>query len=501
MSFGAIDWAVFGGYFAVLALSSWLFARVRIDSARDFFVGGNRIGMFAAAVSILATSQSAATFLGAPDFSYRKDWTFLGFYASALLAVVFVAGVLVPRFYAMRAVTVYELLEKRYGPEAKRAAGAMFLLGRIFASGARLYIGALAVAMLLYGDIEAPHMAVSIGVLLAGALAYAAFGGVRSVIYSDAIQAFTYVGAGIAVLVYLMQALSADPATLWHLLATEEKLTLVRGGGTFGIASLLVGWTLLNIAAYGLDQDMTQRVLSCRDGRSGARALYVSMALTVPVALLFLAIGSLLYLYYRHPELSGFEGTLSQVFAGEKVTVFMHFILDEMPEGLRGLVTVGAIAAALSSTNSVLSAMASVAVEDFYRPFARRRGMVEEAHFVRAGRIAVAVFALALGMMAMLSYYWQRASDVPLLAFALAVMSFAYAGLLGVYAAAIFTRRGSAHGVSWALGGGFFTVAAMQPQVVPALAAWFPAPWPLAAGTAVSFAIMQAVSPRGAQRQ
>jgi solute:Na+ symporter, SSS family len=489
MGFSLLDWTVFAGYFLLLALTSWLFSRVTIRSSREYFVGGNSVPMFAAAVSVLATSQSAATFLGGPEFAYGNDLSFLGFYFSALLAVIFVAKVLVPRFYAINAVTVYELLEKRYGAKAKREAGVMFLVGRVLASGARLYIGALAVSMIVFGDIGAGHLLVAVLMLVAGALAYTYFGGVKSVIYSDAIQAFTYIGAGIAVLLYLYSALHTDFSTMSALLSQEHKLTLIdTGGGNFSLASLLTGWLLLNIAAYGLDQDMTQRILSCKDGRSGARALIFSVVLTIPVVLLFLAIGLLLYLFYQHPELSGFGGAELREFDGEKITIFMTYILNEMPEGLRGLVTVGAIAAALSSTNSVLAAMASVAVEDIYRPWKTARGMTEERHYVAAARLAVVVFAVILTLMAMVSYYWQRATDLPLVSFALGVMSFAYAGLLGVYASALFTKRGSEGSVQWALAGGLLTVLAFQPYVFGITVG--PA-WPLVAGTAVSFGIMQ----------
>jgi solute:Na+ symporter, SSS family len=489
MGFDTLDWTVFTGYFLILALTSWLFSRFKIRSSRDYFVGGNSVPMLAVAVSLLATTQSAATFLGGPEFAYRSDLTFLGFYFSALLAVIFIAKVLIPRFYAINAVTVYELLEKRYGAKAKREAGVMFLVGRVLASGARLYIGALAVSMIVFTDIAPPHMLVAVMLLVAGALAYTYFGGVKSVIYSDAIQAFTYIGAGVAVLVYLYGALHTDFGTVFRLLEAEQKLTVIDTGvGDFSLRNLLGGWLLLNIAAYGLDQDMTQRVLSCKDGRSGARALVVSIILTIPVVLLFLVIGLLLHLYYNHPELSGIGGGAVQQFHGEKITIFMAYILNEMPTGLRGLVTVGAIAAALSSANSVLAAMASVAVEDIYRPWKTARGVTDERHYVAAARAAVLAFAAILAVTAMVSYYWQRATDLPLVSFALGVMSFAYAGLLGVYASAIFTARGSEKTVPWALAGGLLTVLVLQPYFFGSAVSLG---GQLVAGTAVSFAIMQ----------
>jgi SSS family transporter len=496
-AFGTLDWAVFIVYFLVLTLTSVLFSRMKVKSTRDYFVGGNTVPMFAVAISVLATSQSAATFLGGPEYSYTKNLTFIGFYISGLVAVWFVAKVLIPRFYAINAVTVYELLEKRYGSTAKKQAGVMFLIGRLFASGARLYIGALAISMILFLDITPLHVAISIAILMLGALAYVYFGGVKSVIFSDIIQAVTYIGAGLAVLVYLYMALQTDFGTIVSTLQTDEKLKLVDWsmGGGFSIWALFGGWLLLNIAAYGLDQDMTQRALACRDTKEAQRSLMMSIYLTIPVAMLFLAIGLLLYLFYQHPELSSVSGEVVQSFDGEKITIFMYYILHEMPEGMRGLVTVGAIAAALSSSNSVLGAMASVAIEDIYKPWRLAKEKVEEMHFVRAGRVAVLLFALALSLMAMLSYYWQQSTKLPLLSFALGVMAFAYTGLLGVYATAIFTKRGNATTVPLAFILGFTTVLLLQPYIlgdtIGEMVGWkIGFAWQLVIGTLVAFGVM-----------
>jgi len=118
-NFSALDWIIFSSYFLVLVLTSVILSQSNIKTSRDYFTGGNAMPMFAVAISVLATSQSAATFLGGPEYSFGKDLTFLGFYLSALLAVIFVAKVLVPRFYAINAITVYEYLEYRYNAAAR----------------------------------------------------------------------------------------------------------------------------------------------------------------------------------------------------------------------------------------------------------------------------------------------------------------------------------------------------------------------------------------------
>jgi SSS family transporter len=480
-TFSPADWFVFAFYFLLLAFTSFIFSRKKIDSTREYFIGSNTMPMFAVAISVLATSQSAATFLGAPEYSYRYDFTFIGFYISALVAVIFVSNFFIPKFYEMKAITVYELLEKRYGESAKRQAGIMFLVGRIFASGARLYIGSLAISMIVFGDILFSHISLSIAILVIGALSYTYFGGVKSVILSDVIQAITYTGAGVAVLIFLYYSL--DHLNIIEILNQHNKLDFIDTSldGKFSLLALFSGWLLLNIAAFGLDQDMTQRVLSCKNSKEAKRSLIVSILLSIPVVLLFMAIGSLLFVFYQNT-------TISQSFEGEKITIFMYYILNEMPDGLRGLVSVGAIAAALSSTNSVLGAMTSVAIEDIYKPWQLKKAKTNEQALLKASKLMVIFFAIALSLMAMLSFYLQRYSDLSLLSFALGIMAFAYSGLLGVYFSAIFTSRGNASSVPWALGGGFFTVLALQPYSF-GISIGFS--YQILIGTIVAFAIMQ----------
>lgn len=480
-AFSFLDWIVFISYFLLLAISSYILSGTKINSSREYFLSPTKVPMFAVAMSVLATSQSAATFLGVPEYSYTHNFTFIGFYFSALVAVIFISYVLIPKYYEMKAVTVYELLESRYGQNAKKQAGIMFLIGRVLASGARLYIGALAISMILFNDVIFLHVGISVLILMFGALAYTYFGGVRSIILSDVIQAITYVGAGIAVLVYLYYSL--ENIEIMKTLQEHNKLNFIDTSidGKFNIFTLFGGWLLLNIAAFGLDQDMTQRVLACKDKNEAAKSLIVSILMTIPVVLIFLSIGALLYLFYM-------QSNVTQDFSGEKITIFMYYILNEMPDGLRGLVTVGAIAAALSSANSVLGAMASVAIEDLYKPWKLKHGEIDEYHFVKASRVAVIFFAIVLSLMAIISFFWQKHSNLSLIGFALGVMSFAYTGLLGVYFSAIFTSRGNQKSVLWALISGFITVLALQPYTFGINLDFS---WQIIIGTAVAFFVTQ----------
>jgi solute:Na+ symporter, SSS family len=490
-SFTLADWAVLGLYVALLSAAGWLTTRRGMKS-EDYFLAGHHAPTWLVAVSVLSTVQSAATFLGVPDNSYRGNFTYLGGVLAALIAAWIVANVLIPRFYALKVTTVYELLESRFDATARRAAGVMYLIGRIFASGARLYLAALAVSMILFLDVSFEHTAIAALILLVFGLVFTFMGGLEAVIWSDLVQVVLYVGAALVVAWLLWADLPMSTGEAIAVLQAKGKLAVIDPtfdlSAPWGLFAVLTGVMLLNLASSGLDQDITQRLLACEDAKHGARSLYASVWLSLPVIALFLVIGALLYLHY--------DGGAANQFRGEKVTVFMHYILTELPPGLRGLVTVGVIAAA--AINSGLISMSAVLVNDLYRPFAGDNG---EAHFVRMGRIASVVLGLALLGMALLSWHWQRYADSALLDFVLGVMAFAYSGLLGVYGVALFSTRGSSTSVIAAFVAGFVTVLAFQPFAIdllglPLALKGVAFPWQLVLGTLVAAAVC-AVGKRG----
>jgi Na+/proline symporter len=363
--------------------------------------------------------------------------------------------------------------------------------------------------MVMFLDVEPQHLVIASFVLLLFGLAFTFMGGLNAVIWSDLVQVILYVGAAVLVLFFLLSKIPASLPEIYAALAHapdgSNKLQIIDPSfnltAPFGLLAVFTGLTLINIANSGLDQDTTQRLLACDNARDGSRALMASVWASIPVILLFLVIGSLLHIFYERPDVMAASGAaVAGTFGGEKITVFMHFILSEIPPGLRGLVTVGIIAAA--AINSGLISMSAVLINDFYRPYAERRGARDERHFVAAGRAATVILGLTLFAMSILCYYWQRYSDLPLLDFVLGVMAFAYSGLLGVYATALFTRRGSSASVIAALIGGFLVILMFQGVVVdalglPAVMKTIAFPYQLCIGTIIATLICMAGKQRG----
>ena len=513
LPFSLADWLVIAAYLLLLVAGGWIFTPRRTASAHDYFLAGGSVPAWLAALSVLSATQSAATFLGGPDYGYHGDLTYLGGNIAGLIAAVFVAHVMIPRFYAIRATTAYELLTLRFSERATRWAGGMFLVGRVFAGGARVYLAAIAIAMVVTGSVGAQGIIVAAAALIVASVAFTFVGGLKSVLWNDLIQFVVYVGSAIAVLVFLRLSIPVSNAEILRALGDTpqgvDKLRLFDFSADlskpFSMLAIVTGLTLLYIANAGMDQDTTQRLLSCKDAKTGARSLYLSVLATVPTVGMFIVIGLLLYIFYDRPDLMGGTGAVAaSKFGGEKISIFMHYILTQLPGGLRGLVTIGICAAAVATTNSALNAMSSVLVQDFYRPWRNRRGSVDEHHFVQAGRAGMGVIGFAMFLMAVASFYWQRHSSMGLLEFALQVMVFSYAGLLGVYFTALFTTRGTTDSAIAALLVGFATIVLLQPAIahavgLPAGLIGLAFPFQLCIGTALAFLICAA--PRGPGRR
>ncbi|MCP5385206.1 MAG: sodium:solute symporter [Novosphingobium sp.] len=507
--FSLLDWLVIGLYVTLLFTGGWLFRPRQTEDTHDYFLAGGQVPAWMAAISVLSATQSAATFLGGPDYGFRNDYTYIAGNIGGLIGALFVAHYMIPRFYAIKATTVYELLETRFSRRAMRWAGGMFLIGRVFAGGARVYLAAIAVSMVMFASIDATGIVIAAALVMLAAFLFTFAGGLRSVILNDLLQFAIYLGAALATLIWLWTSIPASAADIVHGLANApdgvNKLRLFDWSfdpaKPFAMPAIVFGLSLLYIASTGTDQDVTQRLLASPDAKIGSRGLMLSLVGTVPVVFMFITIGLLLHVVYQRPELMGGKTLeLGTTFEGQKISTFMHYFLTQLPAGLRGLVTAGVFAAAIATTNSALNAMSSVMVQDFYRPWKEKRAQVGEHHYVQAGRWGMAIAGIAMFGFAVVSFYWQRASDKPLLEFALQVMVFAYAGLLGVYFTALFSSRGTTNSVIAALIAGFVAVACCQPYIAAALhlPEWLGKlafPWQLCIGTAVATVVCNL--PRG----
>ncbi len=471
------DWAVLGGYFALLIGSGIWFSRRKVKDTKDYFLANHSMPVWAVALSILATAQSAATFVGAPQSSFAGDLSYLSANIGGIIAAMILATVFIPAYYRLNVSTPYELLETRFGKGARLGASWAYLVGRVFASGSRVFVGSLPGCQLIFGDISAPHMMITIWVFIAFGIFYTFVGGVSSAIWTDVVQVTVYIGAAIATIVILWHKIPMGAGDLIHALNhppdnAPSKLTLLRLGLDFSkpglgfdpkqdftLLTVTTGFVLLTLASHGMDQDLVQRMLTCKNGAKGARSVISGVLVGIPAVSIFLVLGLLLYVFYRRPDIMG---AAAPAYEPTSDTAFQTFAFREMRGGFAGLFLAGLFAAGPAGINSGLNSMASTFVSDIYKRRAKGR---DEQHLLRVGRVAVVASGLALGVFACVCIALYDPETDSLLSFVLGVMSFAYAGLLAMFAIGLFTRRGTTASALAGLLAGFVTVSVLQPLV------------------------------------
>ena len=474
--FSLLDWSVVIGYMAIVLVMGAVISRRQADS-RYFFLAGRSMPAWAVSLSVLATALSAATFIGVPQMAFEGDLTYLITNVGSVIAAFIIAFLFVPPIYLAGTVTIYGYLGRRYGMGAKAAAGVMFLLGRLLSSGARLFMAGIAFALMLYGEATARELVFAVVLLGIIGTLYTVFGGIRAVIWTDALQLCVMTVAALFSVVLLWQLIPASGTDVLNALRNAEgvnKLRLVDLrwdlGNPFTLWSGVFAMIVVGVSTHGVDQDMAQRVMTAKSPWHGGWALISSIVIGIPVIGLFMAIGLLLYVFYQRPDLMGTAAPLDVI--EDTRRVFPQFVLHHLPSGLRGLTMAGLVAAAMSTFDSAINAMASCLVADIYAPWRalradRLRGREEPPlPNLKQSRFAVALMGALLTAFAIGAIFLQERGGDTLINFALGVMAFALAPLLGVFCAALFTRRGNARTVYAALLVGVLAVLALQPYVL-----------------------------------
>lgn len=434
----AIDWAVLIAYLlGVAGLGAWI-GRGQKDSS-DFLLGGRSIPWWAALLSLVATEISAATFLGAPEFGYRRDLTFLQIGLGAIAARFVLAHFFIGVYYAAGVTTVYEFLGRRFGAITQRVTGGLFLFGRLFADGSRLFIAAITIEVVSGLPIEASILA------LAGiTIVYTSIGGIKAVVWTDVVQAFILVGAGLALLISLYSETGLPLSDLTAQLDQANKFKLFGTSTSwlndpYNILTALFGGFVLTLATHGTDHDMVQRLLTCQTDAGSRRSMWMSGFIGLAVTTLFLSIGLLLFVYTQNLEPSSELAQAAERLnsEGKNGHYLLVYALKMLPQGLIGLIVAGILAAAMSSLSSALNAMTATFMSDFYGPL-RGQGKDSDLTVTRVTNLVmgVAITALALFM----ASYVQSHPEVKLLDLALGVMTLFYGGLLGIFLVALFTK-------------------------------------------------------------
>jgi SSS family transporter len=442
---------------------------------RDYFLGNRDLPWLAVLLSVVATETSTLTFLSIPGVAYLGTLGFLQIALGYVVGRVLVAFWLLPSYQSGDLMTAYELLEGRFGGATRRLTSAIFMITRLLADSVRLFATAIPLALMTGWS-----YAIAVAVIGLATFVYTYLGGIRAVVWVDALQMCLYLVGGVVALVVLQSAVPGGWEAIFGQAAAAGKLQAIDlswdPAVPYTLWAGLVGGAFLTMGSHGTDQLIVQRLLACRDLPSSRRALIGSGFAVLGQFALFLAVGLGVWVYY---------GGIAFDRSDE---IFPRFILEALPGGLRGLLIAGVFAAAMSTLSSSINSLASASAYDFWAP--ARNKVDDDRAILKAGRRFTIVWTVLLVIAAILFIPLSRQSAA--VEVSLGIASLVYGGLLGAFALARFVPRARASDTIPGILTGIGSMLLLW-GFARHLIAW---PWYVAIGTGVTFGVGALLSAR-----
>ena len=357
--FGWLNTVILIVYFGLLLFIGFFFSK-RQKNTDDYFKGGGRIPWLAAGLSIFGTGLSAITFMAIPAKAYATDWAYIWFNGGFLLMAPIIIYYFIPLFRKWNITSAYQYLELRFNVSLRLIGSLSFILFQIGRMAVVLFLPSIAINVVTGIDIYACIMAMGLFSLL-----YTLMGGIEAVIWTDAMQVIVLLGGAILCLILMISNIEGGFSEIVNTAVENNKFNAFNMAfdwdkPTFWV--VLFGGFFASLATYGSDQTMVQRYLTTSDQKGAVKSLLTNVWLTIPATLLFFFVGTALFVFFKqHPE--NMNLSLSNGDA-----IFPWYIVQELPDGVVGILISGILAAAMSSvSSSVNSAATSYSVDIHFR--------------------------------------------------------------------------------------------------------------------------------------
>ncbi len=399
-------------------------------STQDYFISKGSVPSWAIGMSLMATLVSSVTFLAYPGEGYSSNWILLIQGLMVPVVLLFMVWFIVPLYRDVIGLSTYEYFEKRFGLFARMYSSIAFVLTHFSKMGTVFFLLALALS-----NMTGANTFLIIWVIGFVVISITLIGGIEAVIWADVIQGFLLIVGGIVSFLLLLFALKGGPAEVWHIAQANGKTGF--GPYDFNFKKLTFIVMALNgvfyaIQKYGTDQTMVQRYLTAKSDKSAIRATLLGVSLTVPLWILFMFIGTALFVFYKQNPLPA--GTRPDA-------VFPYFIMTNLPPGIVGLILAALISAAISSLGSDLNCLGAVGVEDFYK---KLRPKSTDLQNLRAGRLIVVFGGIGAVLIATL---YLMAGDEGVLGIVFTLYAIFSGGIAGIFLLGLFSSRANKQGL------------------------------------------------------
>ncbi|MCU0451394.1 MAG: sodium:solute symporter [Bernardetiaceae bacterium] len=410
-------------YFAMLIAVAWYTSRGA--TTETFFTADKSAPWYLVAFGMIGTSLSGVTFISVPGAVKDQGFGYFQMVLGYLPGYAFIALVLMPLYYRLNLVSIYGYLETRFGFWSYKTGAFFFLLSRTIGSAVRLYLAARVLQLGIFNAWNVPfyvNVLITIGLIWI----YTFKGGLKTIIFTDTLQTFFLVSAVIISVVLVGQALGLSPGQLVQAVQASEYSQMFYfddWNDSRHFAKQFLAGAFIAITMTGMDQDLMQKNLSCRNLGEAQKNMFSFCVVLVVVNLLFLTLGALLYLYAN-----------SQGIALPAKTDDLYPLLALKHLGLLVAVffLLGITASSYASADSALASLTTSFCIDFldfkHRPEAERARLKFWVHLGFSGLLYLVILVFHL------------INDSAVITAVFKVAGYTYGPLLGLFFFGLFTK-------------------------------------------------------------
>ena len=428
-----IDYLIIGCFLLAMLYFGFRFAKNQ-NTTRAYFIAQGRVPTWAIGLSLLATLISSVTFLAYPGTGYSSNWILLVQGLMVPVVLLLVIWFIVPLYRKVIRLSTYEYFEQRFGSFARYYSSVAFVLRQFSGMGTVLFLLAIALNNIIGGNMVLVVCVVGLIIITVNLL-----GGIEAVIWLDVFQGFMLFASGIicfSVLIFSTQGGAAE-----ILRVAEENGRTGFGPYDLDFTKLTLVVMIINgafyaIQKYGTDQTVVQRYLTAKTDKGAIRASLMGILLTVPVWMIFMFIGTALFVFYKQQPLP----------AGLRPeAVFPFFIKTQLPVGVVGLILSAMISAAVCSLSADLNSLAAVGVEDYYK---KAKPHHSDKHYLKASRIIVVFSGLLTVLIGIL---YVNAGSEGVLGIIFTLYAIFSGGIVGIFLLGLFSSRANRQGITIAI--------------------------------------------------
>lgn len=411
-------------YLAILFTVSYISGR-KADNA-GFFVGNRKSAWYVVAFAMIGSSISGVTYVSVPGMVSANGFGYMQMVLGFMAGQMIIAFVLTPLFYRMNLVSIYEYLENRFGTASYHTGAWFFFISKMLGAAVRLFLVCLTLQLLVFQPFGLPFILnVAITVLLVWL--YTFRGGVKSLIWTDSLKTLCLVVSVVLCIYYIAKHLNLSMDGMISTIADSDMSRVFYfddvNSRQYFFKQFLAG-VFTMIATTGLDQDMMQRNLSCKNFRDAQKNMITSIVSQFFVILLFLMLGVLLYTFASRQGISVSKG--DELFP--LIATGGYF-----PAIVGILFIVGLVSSAYAAAGSAITALTTSFTVDILGT----KGKSEEEVKTTRKRVHVGMAIL----MAITIFIINQLNNTSVIDAVYILASYTYGPILGLFAFGIFTKK------------------------------------------------------------